>query len=162
MGKGLTYDGEGQLILDGEFINNQVPITHYHLPNEVEVPAFMSSLQSIKIEKNSYRTTYDFCLDSLPNLESLEVGFHCFSTKMYQHYLDFKNNTPEEEAMYGSFCIRSCPKLVKLEILPISFNNMLSCEFSDLPLLESLRIMQKSFYSCHYLTIRSSHLKFVL
>ena len=156
IGKGMKYDCEGQIIFEGEYINDSLPITKYHLPKEVEVPTFMSSLQSIKIEKHSYKTTYDFCLDSLPNLESLEVGFNCFSTKMYKHYMDYKNYTPEEEELFGSFCIRSCPKLCKLDILPISFNNMLSCEFSDLPKLESLRIHSKSFFACHYLTIRGS------
>ena len=161
-GYGKFYDLHGNLLSEGLTYHNSQPINKLSvsMKGKLEnVPSLLSNtLETIYVDKASCPEQVDFCIVDMPELRSIKVGNNCFSKKCFRNYRDFANSTPEEEKMFGSFCIRSCPKLKELFLGAMSFNNMNSCEFSNLPLLEVLTIPAKSFYVIHSLHIKGNYI----
>lgn len=155
-GKGTMYDLKGDVVYSGVFINDDVAQeSSIHVTKQKELGVITNVVESILIDNLCCRNVYDFNLVSLPNLTSFKVGRGCFSDSEYKVFPQFRKANEEEEKRFGSFSIRSCPALESIQIIIESFNNMLSCELSNLPSLEYLLICDKCFVKCQRFVLSS-------
>ena len=93
-------------------------------------------------------------------MRKVKIGKGCFTDSDANRYEFYRHATEEEEKRFGKVCFRSCPLLSYIQLIPTIFNNMLSCEFSDLPSLEILQIRDQSFIKCQTMYIGSIYFSF--
>lgn len=153
-GFGTLFDSKGTILYNGVYYNNEFPESSIVITKKMTLTSISNTLVSLTLQNDCCKSLYHFCLISLPLIESIQIGKGCFSAISMKGYDIVRKATPEEECMFGSFCIASCPKLKKLQLIPEAFNNMKSCTFRDLPALEMLLIRDRSFVKCQSLCIQ--------
>lgn len=156
-GKGTLYNRQEDVVYSGVYVNDdtaQEP--SIHVTKQKELGIITNVVETILIDNLCCRNVYNFNLVSLPNLTSIKVGRGCFSDSEYKRYSQFHKANEEEEKRFGSFSIRSCPVLETIQIIVESFNNMLSCEISDLPTLRVLLICDSCFIKCQRFILSSN------
>ena len=159
-GKGVLYDGKENVIYDGIWMNNETPISEIHLKPKKDLMQLTNQLEEIELGNFCCKNNMNFCLISLPKLKKVKIGKGCFTDSDANRYEFYRHATEEEEKRFGKVCFRSCPLLSYIQLIPTIFNNMLSCEFSDLPSLEMLLIRGQSFIKCQTMYIGSISLLF--
>ena len=161
-GKGVLNDGKENVIYNGIWMNNETPISEIHLKPKKDLTQLTNQLEEIELGNFCCKNGMNFCLISLPKLKKVKIGVGCFTDADAKRYEFYRHATEEEEKRFGKVCFRSCPLLSDIRFIPTIFNNMLSCEFSDLPSLELLQIRDQSFIKCQTMYIGSNSFSFFI
>ena len=90
----------------------------------------LQSLISIRIDDSCFLSVAQFTITNNNKLETISIGMNCFTTK------------PQEWGKVDGreFHLTHCASLNQISIGRYSFSDYTSCEFSDLPVLESMII----------------------
>ena len=157
-GKGTSYDLNGNVDYEGEWMNNLVvdknmdevqknnlivPITigkfviDRTMFNDKKIRSLYFSplllrLKRIKIGYRCFKNVREFVLDGLGSLKSVKIGEECFRVG-YSKRSD------------GLFRISNCPKFFLLEIGKGSFRDYKTIELLNLPSLRSIEFENKYF-----------------
>lgn len=94
----------------------------------------LPSLSSIHIKDFCFLSVAQFTITNNNRLETISIGMNCFTTK------------PQEWGKVDGreFHLTHCASLIQLSIGCFSFSDYTSCEFKDLPRLESMMIGDSS------------------
>ena len=158
-GNGKSYDLDGNVDFDGEWMNNhgmtksekrivndlivamtiEEYATGFVMFNDENITALHFSpilvrLKRIEIGKECFKHVREFVIDGLESLESVKIGEDCFR-------IDY------EERDDGVCRITNCPNLRQLEIGDWSFADFKSFELSNVNSLQSIEFGK---YNCKY------------
>ena len=153
-GRGVQYDRNGDVIIDGEWVNDDYRIEkqmvissgffslHNHIEelivtndccNERERNAldlsFMSSLRVLEVGDRCFESVRRMRLIGLSQLERVVIGKDSFSKRI-------------EDDCYPNcyFYVKNCKRLRELRIGCESFNEYTVCEIDNLPSLEMIEM----------------------
>ena len=148
-GKGISYDLNGNVDFEGEWMNNHV-MTENDLQNDLIVPMTIEEfviddemfndenitslhfspllllLKRIEIGNECFNHVREFAIDGLERVESVKIGEECFRISW-------------NERDDGVCQITNCPNLRQLEIGDISFEDFKSFELSNLNSIQSIK-----------------------
>ena len=149
-GKGVQYDKAGNVVYNGNWVNNQpdggrIEFCNKNaiLPTRMEVfvigdgncnslewkslnMSHMPNLYLVQIGNNCFENVDTVNLDGLNQLEEVVIGNCCFCK--------------ERTFLGGSFALRQCEKLKVLKIGCLSFSSYTDCVIDDLPSLEMIQM----------------------
>ena len=148
-GRGTSYDLNGAVDFDGEWMNNRGIGENEKNINDLIVPTgieefmiddkkfnddnitslhfspLLARLKRIEIGNVCYRHVREFVIDGLDSLESVKIGERCFGID-------------DRRYIYDICRITNCPILRQLEIGNYSFRDFKSFELSNLNSLQSI------------------------
>ena len=157
-GKGISYDLNGNVDFDGEWLNNHaITGNENDLMNDLIVPMsieeyvigkkmfndenittlyfspLLTRLKRIEIGNECFQHVREFVIDGLESLESVKIGEDCFR-------IDYGERDD------GVCRITNCPNLRQLEIGDNSFEDFKSFELSNVNSLQSIKFGNECFY----------------
>ena len=156
-GKGISYDLNGHVDFEGEWMNNHGIVVkegeHLIVPMSIEKVVFLEKkynhetitalyfsqlfllLRRIVISKQCFEKVDQFILDGLPNFETMIIGKGCFGN--------------DNERENGIFQISNCPTLRRVEIGESSFGSFKFVQFIHLHAIQSIEIGDDCFSTTH-------------
>ena len=184
-GKGVAYDRNGDIEYDGVwkengqyshkrdegFFNNkmeslEIDSSRHMNTTKFVLPSFLQVLKRIVIGEKCFVPIRLFMLSDLGQLESLVIGYNCFTsyncpvvTIVYSTDSDDEDDSEDYENRYtasdigmycrkrsdGDFQIMNCPKLKSICIQSGSFSDYHSFTICNLPSLQSIQLDENCF-----------------
>ena len=154
-GRGVQYDRNGDTILDGEWINDELLgkrvilneenqclhnrieelTVQYHCCNGREWIvldlSFMYHLRLLQVGKECFENVEEVKLIGLSHLERVDIGENCFTK--------YKNDRPSYDPN-RHFYLKDCAILRELRMGCYSFSDYSVCEIENLPSLEVIEM----------------------
>ena len=165
-GRGIQYDRNGNIMFDGEWMNDENTITKRVLFNK-ETQLLHNHIEELIMEDSCNGpewTTLD--LGIMSSMRVFEVGYYCFTrvhevkliglSKLERVVIGKKSFTKKKNDWeYNStrhFYLRNCERLRELKIGRYSFNDYSVCEIENVPSLEVIEmgeLNRESLNFCH-------------
>ena len=160
-GRGIQYDRNGDVMLDGEWVDDE-PLSKREVLNE-ENRLLHNHIEELIVENNSCNGKEWSVLDLsfMSNLRWFEVGDECFEnveemrlTGLSQlERVVIRRNSFTKHKIDGSgsnnsdrhFYLKNCEKLKELKIGCWSFSDYSVCEIENLPSLEVIEIGEMDY-----------------
>ena len=165
-GRGLQYDRNGRIVVDGKWLNNNPPEKRIVVTRDSEDNLLLHTLleEFIVCDSCCNGKEWKFLdLSPLINLKRLQVGNSCFQ-QVEEFKLTRMNNLERIEIGKESFCeitdyknpnlhfyLKKCERLRELTIDQNSFHDYTVCEIEDVPSLEVIKMESLNFrYVSHF------------
>ena len=184
-GKGVAYDRNGDIEYDGVWKENgqyshkrdegffdnkmeslEIDSSRHMNTTKFVLPSFLQMLKRIVIGEKCFVPIRLFMLSDLGQLESLVIGYNCFTsyncpmvTIVYSTDSDDEDDSEDYDNRYtasdidmycrkrsdGDFQIMNCPKLRSICIQSGSFSDYNSFAIDNLPSLQSIQLDENCF-----------------
>ena len=163
-GRGIQYDRNGNIMFDGEWMNDENTITKRVLFNK-ETQLLHNHIEELIMEDSCNGpewTTLD--LGIMSSMRVFEVGYYCFTrvhevkliglSKLERVVIGKKSFTKKKNDWeYNStrhFYLRNCERLRELKIGRYSFNDYSVCEIENVPSLEVIEMGELNGDGCNF------------